>query len=454
MPRLNGADIGREMPRLLALVREGIAGFIVFGGELGEVREGILELQSAAPVPLIIGSDLEQGLGQQLRGGTVFPPAMAVARAGKLEPGLMDAAFEQMADEAAYAGINTVFAPVLDINTNPRNPIICTRAFGEDAETVSDAALRMIRAFGSRGIAACGKHFPGHGDTETDSHIGLPVINKTLEDLESAELVPFRRATGVPMLMLAHLSVPALDPEGTPVSLSRRAVGYLRDKMGYRGMLITDAMNMGGIGGYSQADASLMALRAGVDILLHPDDPERLIKELSPHDPEFDARRLDAFRSSIRLAGPVAAPSFDPALSRRITGLAIRLEGTPGRMARPHLVIFNDSGEPEKGAAFAAALGETLGGLEVTRYSGDGTLSVPPDADVIAAIFSPVRAWKGGESGWIGRELSALGLMIRAVVSFGSPYILSDAPEGAARLCAYWDSDEAQSAAARRLIGR
>ena len=139
---------------------------------------------------------------------------------------LLRASLRAIATEAQYAGINTIFGPVLDINTNPRNPIISVRAFGEDPETVSFFGCEMTRAFQACGIAACGKHFPGHGDTEVDSHIKLPVVDKGLKRLKKYELLPFQRAIeeNVKMIMLGHLNVPALDSSGTPVSISKKAV--------------------------------------------------------------------------------------------------------------------------------------------------------------------------------------------------------------------------------------
>ena len=200
---------------------------------------------------------------------------MQDARISTQELKILRSVFKAVAVEARYAGINTIFAPVLDINTNPKNPIISTRAFGESAESVSFFGCEMIKIFQSYGITACGKHFPGHGDTETDSHIKLPKIKKDIKALSKTELAPFRNAVkaGVKMIMLGHLNVPALDPSGIPVSLSQKAVSYLRNKLGFKGVIITDAMNMGGIGKYSEEKASLMALNAGVDILLHPADP-------------------------------------------------------------------------------------------------------------------------------------------------------------------------------------
>ncbi len=322
VPRLDGERIRADFGRYLSLVKKGIAGFIVFGGELGEVREYIQKLREAAPLPLIIASDLERGLGQQLRGGTLFPPAMALAnvcepaktaRGGAQGLGLLRKAFAAVAAEAGHAGINTMLAPVVDINTNPKNPIIATRSFGEDAETVSFFGCEMIKALQRRGIAACGKHFPGHGDTEIDSHIGLPSIRRSMRGLAGKELRPFRRAVdaGVRMIMLGHLNVPALDPSGTPVSLSGKAIAYLRNRMKYDGIVITDAMNMGGIGKYREENAALMALRAGVDIILHPTDTESVVKRLEKTGEVFDEGRLVRFRKGLVRAPGVVPPDFE-----------------------------------------------------------------------------------------------------------------------------------------------
>ena len=256
IPRLNGAEIRKKFASYRTLVKKGVAGFIVFGGELKTLRKYLTELQRESELPLIISSDLERGLGQQVRGGTLFPPAMALASAVKSNQQsafsskdlrLLRDSFRAVAAEAKYAGINTIFAPVLDVNTNPLNPIISVRAFGEDPETVSFLGCEMIREIQGRGLAACGKHFPGHGDTAVDSHLRLPVVSKDLRRLRTDALPPFQRAVKeqVKMIMLGHLKVPALDRSGTPVSLSKKAVGFLREKMKFSGIVITDAMNMG-----------------------------------------------------------------------------------------------------------------------------------------------------------------------------------------------------------------
>ena len=238
--------------------------------------------------------------------------------------------FKAVAVEARYAGINTIFAPVLDINTNPKNPIISTRAFGEDPESVSFFGCEMIKTFQSYGITACGKHFPGHGDTETDSHIKLPKIKKDIKALSKTELAPFRNAvkTGVKMIMMGHLNVPALDPSGIPVSLSQKAVSYLRNKLGFKGIVITDAMNMGGIGKYSEEKASLMALNAGVDILLHPTDPDNVVSYLENEGSGFRLQ-VSAKHTWGKEKRVQSIPDFEgnKQLSEKITRMAIKIDG-------------------------------------------------------------------------------------------------------------------------------
>jgi beta-glucosidase-like glycosyl hydrolase len=466
-PRLDGERIRADFGRYMSLVKKGVAGFIVFGGELGEVREYIKKLGEAAPLPLIIASDLERGLGQQLRGGTLFPPAMALAnacetakaaRGGAQGLGLLRKAFAAVAVEAGYAGINTILAPVLDINTNPKNPIIATRSFGEDAKTVSLFGCEMIKALQRRGIAACGKHFPGHGDTEIDSHIGLPSIRRSMRGLAAKEIRPFRRAAdaGVRMIMLGHLNVPALDPSGTPVSLSKKAVAYLRNRMKYDGIVITDAMNMGGIGEYREENASLMALRAGVDIILHPSDTESVVRRLEKAGEVFDERRLVRFRKGLLRAPRAVPPDFEKnrKLSMVLAARAIRMKGDIRFKGRPLLVLLNDEAE-EKGKALAVKLRKTVPGLRITivrRDSRGGKIRIPEDVFVIAAVFSDTKAWKGGASDWLYRRMRDLEGRAGLFISFGSPYLL-DAVSCGAKVFAYWDAEEAQEAVANLVAG-
>lgn len=455
--RLNGLEIEARFDYYLGLVEKGIAGFIIFGGELETVKSGLKELQKASKRPLIISSDLERGLGQHVNGGALFPPAMAVASAIRNidKQGaalLLKRLFTAIALESGYAGINTIFAPVLDINTNPDNPIIATRAFGEDPETVSYIGCEMIRLLQENQVMACAKHFPGHGDTEIDSHLNLPVINKDLKALESLELMPFKRAIaiGVKMIMLGHLRVPAIEPSGLPVSLSARAVSYLRDVMGFKGLLITDAMDMGGLSEYSEDEASLMALKAGVDLILHPSDPDRTAAYLLRQNYLPQPLALDLPICNERLSIDF---SGHKRLSDEIAKAAIKVQGD-FKIRNPFLLMLNDD-DNEKGMSFLTALRQrhpqisycsVLPGEEIPLHK------IPPDSGLIIAVFSEVRAWKGGTSLWLRKCLNELKDSASVFVSFGNPYILHNIEGKAAKVFAFCDYDAVQEDVAEKLI--
>ena len=465
VPRLNGDEIRERFSWYRSFVRKGAAGFIIFGGELDTVRRYIKKLQDAAEIPLIIASDLERGLGQQVKGGTLFPPAMALAaafRKGAREKRqgaslqLIRKSFRAVAEEATYAGINTVFAPVLDINTNPKNPIIAVRAFGEDPATVSLFGREMIQALQKNGIAACGKHFPGHGDTAADSHIRLPLLKQDLRRLKRYELKPFQTAvaSGVRMIMLGHLSVPALDPSCVPVSFSKDAVQFLRRDMGYEGLLITDALNMGGIGKFSEEEASRMALEAGVDILLHPSDPERTASFLKREKVHAHPDRLLFFRKGLHPLSDRAEPLFDKhrCLSEKLTADAITVKGNIRITGLPLLIVLDDEKE-EKGDVFAHAMERQIPGMRVFRLapgSGPVRINKKEHEFMIIALFSETRAWKGGASSWLFRKLSSFRTQTDLVISFGSPYLLRDIGK-VPGILVYWHAEQAQRAVAELL---
>jgi beta-glucosidase-like glycosyl hydrolase len=478
--RLNGREIRERFSYYRSLVRKGVAGFIVFGGELETVRVYIQKLQEAAEIPLIVSSDLERGLGQQLNGGTHFPPAMALAAAYKnrlkakgegqratgkgpkehtgRDLAFIRKSFAAVAEEAKYAGINTIFAPVLDINTNPENPIIAGRAFGEEPGIVSLLGTEMIRTLQKNGISACGKHFPGHGDTSIDSHIQLPVLKQDMARLRQYELKPFMAAVaaGVRMLMLGHLGVPAIDPSGIPVSFSEKAVQFIRRSMGYDGILLTDALNMGGIGRFSEQDASRRALEAGLDILLHPSDPDRLSMQLAKAHASCRPDRLLRFRKRLRPHTECAVPSFDlhQALSRRLTEDAISVTGRCRIKGIPLVVILNDE-EEEKGGTFIRSMGKSFPGtraIALRPRSHRTTIRKGPGEFMVIAIFSETKAWKGGASAWLHKQAAMLRQNADLYVSFGSPYLLNNLGK-VPRICAFWDTDQAQEAVTAVLKG-
>jgi beta-N-acetylhexosaminidase len=226
---------------------------------------------AAHPVPLLVASDHEGGpvFTQRLYGGAVFPGNMALGAAGSQD--LAREAARASARELRALGIGMDFAPVLDVNSNPANPIIGARSFGEDPAEVSRLGLAAVRGYMEGGVLPVVKHWPGHGDSADDSHLGLPVVGKSLAELEEAELVPFRAAIarGAPVVMPAHVLFPALDP-ARPVTLSSAAIeGTLRGKMGFKGLVVSDSLDMGAVAGVaSSSEAAVMAFQAGCDVLM------------------------------------------------------------------------------------------------------------------------------------------------------------------------------------------
>src|SRR5206468_10683106 len=185
-------------------------------------------------------------------------------------------------EEARAVGIQIDFAPVVDVNNNPNNPVINTRSFGENPARVARLSALFVGGLQEAAAVATAKHFPGHGDTDVDSHVGLPIVGATMSRLESVELVPFRAAiaAGAGLVMTAHIALPAVAGDSTtPATLSPKIItGLLRDTLGFGGVTITDAMTMEGVGkGYSTEQSSVLAVQAGADILLKPSDPTRAI---------------------------------------------------------------------------------------------------------------------------------------------------------------------------------
>jgi beta-N-acetylhexosaminidase len=287
-----------EFERLVEAVHKyRVGGFHVFGGSeaappvllnptygtvtLGQPLEAastLNRLQAISSLPLLNTADFEAGVGFRIMGATAFPRAMAfgAARDEKL-------AFEAgrvTGEEARALGVHVNFAPVVDVNNNPRNPVINTRSFGENPELVGRIATAYIRGLQSAGVMATLKHFPGHGDTDVDSHLGLPVINHPVDRLEKIELPPFKMgiAAGVDAVMTGHIEMPAFDPTpGTPTTLSQKIVsGVLRKGLGFQGLIYTDSMGMQGVTNmHKPAEAAVLAVAAGNDVVLHsPDDGE------------------------------------------------------------------------------------------------------------------------------------------------------------------------------------
>lgn len=244
------------------------------------LSNGIQEVMSTtgAEIPGLISIDQEGGLvARLLEPATQTPGAMALGATRDAE-GARDLAAIQ-GEELAAIGVTQNFAPVADVNVNPANPVIGVRSFGSDPQLVADLTAAQVRGYEEdAGISAAAKHFPGHGDTDVDSHYGFPVINHTREEWETLDKPPFQAAidAGIDVIMTAHIQIPALDDSGDPATLSKPVLtGVLREEMGYEGVIVTDSLGMAGVREkYGDARVPVLALKAGADILLNPPDLE------------------------------------------------------------------------------------------------------------------------------------------------------------------------------------
>jgi beta-N-acetylhexosaminidase len=465
--RIDGPKVSGHAYRnyQLELVDKGIGGFIIFGGHCDEIREFISEAQYRARIPLFISSDIERGVGQQIEDMTLFPSQMAMAAAintvDRDDVSLLDESLKAIIREATNLGVNMAFTPVLDINTNPDNPIICTRAFSDDPETVSWFGIRYIRAFEEAGILSCGKHFPGHGGASADSHIELPVINKTQKELSALELVPFRKAVecGVSCIMIGHLGLPALDTK--PASLSEFVIKkLLRGDLGFEGLVVTDALNMHALKEYG--DAELASMKAGADILLHPEDASAAASSvtlaieqgrLDPMTLDLAVNRIIAKKANlpaqVRTSGDIETNNL---LSKRLSQNSMTLVKTsagilPLTGSNTRLVMSGDNKH------FGSCILHEI--FQTADIEDEDMLK---DAVLVIAVFTSVVAWHGS-SGISVEERARVKKLIRmsrssVVISFGSPYVLRHFSEAGILVAAYSPTTQAQQAALDCLTGK
>jgi beta-N-acetylhexosaminidase len=292
------SETSSEFKRIKYLVEDlKVGGLIFFKGDILNEALLINKVQSISQVPLLISSDFERGLAMRLTDATEFPYNMALAATGDTR--LASEMGRIISLESRAIGIHQNYAPVADINTNADNPIINIRAYSEDKNIVSDYCQAFISGTVRGKMIATVKHFPGHGGTMTDSHKELPVINSTREELMQNDLIPFINAinSGVHSVMIGHLSVPSLEPGKKPATLSKNIItGLLKEELGFQGLIVTDAMNMNAVTkNYSVAEASVLAVKAGNDIILMPPDEAIAITAISDavHNGEISIERIN-----------------------------------------------------------------------------------------------------------------------------------------------------------------
>ncbi len=308
---LNNNDLER-------LLNDGVGGVIVFGGSTTELQIRCKTFKNWAINPLLICADIEEGLGQRFSGGTWLAPPMALGQIYGTEPfraiHLAERYGKCTGMQARSCGLNWILGPVCDINTNPNNPVINLRAWGDDLRTVSALTCAFQRGLTSQGVLSCVKHFPGHGDTGVDSHLELPIVDHPLQRLEALEFLPFQAAisNGAASVMTAHLLIRNVDPD-YPATLSKKVLtGLLRQKLGFEGLIVTDALVMESISKkYGCGESSVLAFAAGADLIMMPEDP-------------FEA--IEALCEAL-LSGRIPMERLEQALSRRNKAIA-KLEFT------------------------------------------------------------------------------------------------------------------------------
>jgi beta-glucosidase-like glycosyl hydrolase len=462
-----GFTVGKQDPREAeALVRLGVGGFCLYRGTPRTVAALTARLRRLAKRPILICGDYEEGAWVHVPGSTPLPTNLGLGASGSAA-----AAREKgriTAREARALGVDWVLAPVLDLLSEPKNPIVNTRSFSADPKVAARLGEAFLAGLRSGGALGCLKHFPGHGSTTADSHLDLPTVTATMAVLSKRELAPFkslcRRADAV---MLGHLVVPALDSSRLPLTLSAAGPRLLR-RWGFRGLIATDALDMGAIAKHwGERESALMALRAGADILLVPKDARALVAELrveAGRDAAFARRCAEAERRLDRALARVRSPR--PAFSV-VGGAAHRREAAPLFAAcaawvrppsgpAPRRVAYFEPQAGARGPLSGAALLAALRRARVTVRVARGGKPRKGET-LVAGIFVGPRAYSGRirlDAASRARLVSALAAAPGAVaVSFGSPFVLSGLPARSAALCVYSRAEAAQIAAAARLLG-
>ncbi|VAX34154.1 beta-N-acetylglucosaminidase, partial [hydrothermal vent metagenome] len=377
-------------------------------------------------------------------------------------------ALQAIADEAMDVGINMPLIPVLDVNQNPDNPIICTRAFSDSTETVAWFGSEYVRVLEGAGLISCAKHFPGHGDSCTDSHISLPVINKPFRDLKDTDILPFKEAVnaGVSSVMVGHLGIPAIDPG--PATLSKRIItGLLRNELSFDGLILTDALSMDALQDVGNIPAR--CIKAGVDILLHPADADSTVGELAEalKAGEIDEGQVDtAVDRILRVKMRIRSREKrgldyreNALLSSQITDMSITLvNGSPGVLPLKDsgrtCIVFAGDDDYGKDSPLRNFSGNDVKVFHIKELEGDKMAGLDT---AVFAIFGSIAAWKGS-SGIEEEEKGRIKELIKRakksiVVSFGSPYVLRHFSEADMLIAAYSVSRQAQRSVVRCLKG-
>jgi beta-N-acetylhexosaminidase len=481
-----------------------VGGVIVTGHSLnGGVRNAepyamaalLNRLQKLARTPLFVAADFERGASMRVNSTTAWPYSMAFGATGDLA-----AVTEEGADTARDAramGVNWLFAPVADVNNNPDNPIINIRSFGEDPQQVAsfvEAYINGAHSDRKNPVLVTAKHFPGHGDTKEDSHLALARLDADRDRIEAVELPPFKSAiaAGVDAVMTAHLAVPALEPDNIPATVSSKILtGILRDELGFRGLVITDAMDMQGLSSlFDSGEASVRAIQAGADVLLMPKRPEEAIRALvaAVEKGTISRKRLDdsvnrVLAAKARLGlrtkklvdleaiadvvdSPESGERAQEVADHAVTlvkdskdSLPIRhpeslclIALTEGRRSQQGIRLIEDVKKRAPGVT-ATVLDPSMSKDDLEQVS-EKTSSC---SEIIAAAYVTVSAYRGDVALAGGYPDFLNGLIAGKVpvmlVALGNPYLVRSFPDVSAYLTTYSPTSTSEAALAKALFG-
>lgn len=486
-----------------------VGAFILAGGTLSDIALMTNALQREAKIPLLINSDLESGLtyytpwwwarGRMPElprfisgGGTGFPSMMAFGATG--DPNLAYEFGRAMAHEARAVGINWTNSPVADVNNNPNNSIINTRSFGEDPAQVAKFVAACVRGLQDGGMIATLKHFPGHGDTEEDTHMKLPILPFDEKRLNAIEFVPFKAgiAAGTKAVMTAHLALTNIDSTKRPATLSYPVItGLLRKKLGFQGLVVTDGMPMQGITDHYSADeAAILAIAAGVDAILVPAEFVKAYNgvlaavqsgRISRQRLDESVHRILAVKSWLglersrlveieKISDLVAAPETET-LADKISNASVTLLRNQNNLlplpatTRLKIVAVSDEPYPEFGRELQRQLESALAAVSLTHLSNESSqefIQQPlhfNDADVIVlGVYLSIGAWKGKPAFSLALQdfFVQVGALPKPVitVAFGDPYVIGKLPETAVMLTPYSGAKVGERAIAKAILGR
>jgi beta-glucosidase-like glycosyl hydrolase/CubicO group peptidase (beta-lactamase class C family) len=497
--RVPGRFLNRQGPEFKAIrdliQKNRVGGVVLFAGNVYESAILLNELQRISKLPLLVSSDFERGAAFRIEDTTSFPWTMAVGASGSEEY-----AFQQglvTAQESRALGVHWIFAPVLDVNNNPENPVINIRSYGEDPQLVARLGSAFIRGARKGGVLTTAKHFPGHGDTATDSHLGLAVVHSDMDRLQSVEFAPFRSAivAGVDSVMTAHVAVPEVTGDNeAPATLSPEILtSLLRDNLKFNGLIVTDALEMGGITNrYWCGVAAVRAIQAGADVLLLPPDAmvainevERAVKrgDIPASRVDDSVRRILLIKSRLglrqrrlvsinRISETVSSPQ-NMKLAQDIADHSITVIKD-----EQHLLPLNPAGDPKllslvldsglessPAPVFQAEMRQRFPSIRTAwanaRVSDEVLEEIERDisrSDVIVCS-TLVRLASGQDASQIPRSHRAIFRKLLASnkpliwISFGNPYVLPLAPNVGTYICAFSYSGVSQAAAAKALTG-